>query len=195
LLSFDPVLPKLSAEQFLTVMRQTPALLENPRAAQGTLDLLTRAENAGPLSAADRTRLQQFEFQLKLDEDIALHLNHPAQQFRRWVAEQIGETGLLPRLWLLEEVIATIDAGWPTRSIKSRISADFSNSVADETFTDRERQLVAYAAQQLAGRKRQYISQLAIMADGTVDARFSSAQVTSTDVRNWRNRLFDRVLE
>ncbi len=195
LLSFDPVLPELTTQQFLTVMRQTPALRENPWANRTTLELFIRAETEGPLRESDRNRLQELELELKLAEDIARHLNHPAEQFRTWISEQLGETGLLPRLWLLEQCMATINAGWPTRSIKSRISRNFADSIADESFTERDRKVVALIAEDLAGHKRQYISQFAIKADGSLDARFSTAQVTTGDVEKWRNRLFDRVLE
>lgn len=195
LLSFEPVFPELSPQQFFTFITEAPPMMENPWARAETVELFTRAENAGPLDKATRRRLRELEVELTQFADIAGHLNHPAEQFRKWVAEQIGETGPLPRLWLLEQCSATIDAGWSTRSIKTRISNDFSNSVADGTFTERDRHIVALAAEQLAGHRRQFVSQFAFKADGTIDVRFSTAQVTAADVQKWRDRLFDRVIE
>lgn len=195
LLSFEPVFPELSDAQFVLLLSNTPAMMRNPWSEPRILEMFRRAETAPRLSARDIEQMRALQTELTHREDVAKHLNHPADQFRQWVADQIGETGAKPRLWLLEQCSATIAAGWSTRSIKTRISRNFSDSVADESFTEEQRHMVATVARKLAGFKRQFVSDIAVMANGSVDVRFSTAQVRNSDVENWRNRLFDRVLE
>lgn len=195
LISFEPVLPELSDAQFVEFMQQTPALMKNPWANERVLKLFQQAEDAPRLSAQDLAQMRDLQQQLTHREDVARHLNHPAEQFRQWVAEQIGDTGAKPRLWLVEECNATIAGGWSTRSIKTRISRDFSDSVVDDTFTETQRHQVARVCRQLAGFRRRFVSGVAVMANGSVEVRFSTAQVTESDVEKWRNRLFDRVLD
>lgn len=195
LTSYEPALLELTDQQFLLFMDETPAMMENPWAAAEVVALFEKAENAGPLMESDANALRRLEIELKEKEAIAQHLNHPAEQFRAWVSKQLGETGMRPRLWLLEECRAIINAGWPTRSIKTKITKNFTDSTVDNSFTDRDRHAVAHIADEMAGTSRKCVNSIGFLASGAVDVKYSTSQITKSDAENWRNRLFGRVLK
>jgi hypothetical protein len=195
LTSYQTTLPELTDAQFLLFMDEAPAMMDNPWANPDVVALFEKAEAAGPLSESDATALQRLEMELKEKEDVARHLNYPAEQFRAWVSKQIGDAGMRPRLWLLGECRAIINAGWPTRSIKTQITRNFTDSTVDDTFTERDRHAVALVAEQMIGLNRKSVGEIGVLASGAVDVKYSTSQVTSADAENWRNRLFGRDLK
>lgn len=195
LTSYEPPLSELTDAQFLLFMDETPALLENPWADPGTVQLLEQIEEAGPLGESDAAALRRLKVDLKTKTDITRDLQRPAEQFREWIAAKLGEKGMRPRLWMLEECRAIINGGWPTRAIKTRITRDFTDSVVDDSFTQPQRQAVALAAEHLQQNKRHFVTEFGFRASGAVDVKYSTAQVSAKDVENWRDRLFGRVLK
>lgn len=189
LTSFKPKLPDLDDRTFLRVMNSAPKMLENPRANAQTVDLFERAKGANVISAADQQRLSDRIARLDRDSMIAGALNMPSLGFRDWVAKQLPAAGPRRRQWLLENCAATIQAGWPTRAIKTKISREFTASLEDESFTPKQRFMVAEQAKRLVGMKRRLVNKAAMTARGRVQVSFSTAGVTKKDVEKWTERI------
>jgi hypothetical protein len=189
LTSFDPKLPELDERAFAKFMDQAPEMVENPRADAALLDLFERAEKAGKLQPRELDRLRATYAELEKRTKLAELMNRPAEEFRAFIDKKLGETGVKPRLWLLEECVATIQAGWPTRSVKTRISKSFL-AAANEVDMPREHlRLLAAQTEKLKAMSRRYVNEITILADGKVHVSFSTASVTEADVDKWINRL------
>lgn len=189
LLSFKPELPEMDERVFAKFMDVTPRLMDNPCADQSVLDLFERAEKAGKLPPRDLERLRATWTELQERAKFIELMNRPAEEFREYVAQAVGENGLKPRLWLLENCVAVVQAGWSTRSVKTQITKSFTSAATDATIEKPQLGLLAEQTKKLADMKRKYISDLTVYADGRVNVSFSTAGVTDNDVDKWINRL------
>src|SRR5690606_20765169 len=116
-------------------------------------------------------------------------LNRPAERFRQWVEDQLGETGVRPRQWMMEELAAMIAAGWPVSDLKSAMSRDFSASVTDETFTSAQRAMLVNQLRTMIGPGRRWVKEVTYLASGEVKVAVWTSRVDRGDVENWANRL------
>jgi len=189
LTSFDPPLPLMDERAFAKFMDSAPPMIENPQANAAMLELFERADKAGVLRDRDLERLRAAWLDLEQRTKVAELLNRPAIEFRDFIDDKLGETGSLPRLWLIERCAATIKAGWSTRSIKTRITRSFTAAATDATITPEQRRLIVLQTHKLAEMKQRSVSDVTFMANGSVNVSFSTAGVTENDVEKWTNRL------
>lgn len=189
LTSFDPALPEMDEGAFFKFTDLAPRMIENPRAEPAVVETFERVDKAGRLPVKDVERVRIMYDELDVRTRRAELLNRPAIEFREFIAAQVGETGIKPRLWLLEELNATVDAGWSTRSIKTRISKSFLDA-SRETGLPREHIAgLATILRRLVDKNRRFVNEITILADGTVRVTFSTAAVTDNDIEKWTNRL------
>jgi hypothetical protein len=189
LTSFRPELTPLDGRDLGRLLREAPAMVENPRAASDVMDLMRRAADAGQLSPADRELLRALVAELDERSSIAEQMNMPAVQFREWVHLRLSSGGSAPLQWLIENCAATIDAGWPPRAIKGRMTAAFSAAGIDESITDADRAALTELLYAMVGRERRSVNRVTFLADGSVRVSYATAQVTRRDVENWVERL------
>jgi hypothetical protein len=188
LTSYDPPLA-LPERAYQPLLASLPTMVENPRAGSDTMDLLARAAAAGPLSPSDFQQLQEFSAALDAQSEQAEHMNRPAIELRRWLHDAADPTTVLPMLLLVEECAATIDAGWSTRSIKTRISRACRTYGEDDELATASKRLIARSLQRLEGMERRSINQITFMADRSVNVNYTTAAVTPRDVENWTTLL------
>ena len=189
LTSFDPALPEFNDQQFADFMDNLPALVQNPRADPQIIDTLEQLAASAVLPARRLQQLQEDVAELDRRTTITAQFNEPAISFAQWVQRKLGETGPRPRQWLLARCAATIGAGWSTRSIKTRMTRNFTASLDDKSFTSDHRRLVVQQAQQLVGFKRRFVNEVTFLANGSVRVTFSTSGVNRDDVKRWSDRL------
>ena len=189
LTSFAPALPEFNDQQFADFMDNIPALVQNPRADPQIIDTLERLAESAVLPAQRLQQLQADIAELDRRTTITAQFNEPAISFAQWVQRKLGETGPRPRQWLLARCAATIGAGWSTRSIKTRMTRNFTASLDDKSFTSDHRRLVVQQAQQLVGFKRRFVNEVTFLANGSVRVTFSTSGVDRDDVKRWSDRL------
>jgi len=187
--SFDPPLPDFSDQQFAKFMNNIPSFIDNPRADSETVYSMKNLPKSGRLPNSQWQQFEELVSTLDNQTRLAEMFNEPARSFADWVQTKLGKTGHLPRLWLLARCAATIDAGWSTQSIKTKISRQFSDSVKDETFTSDQRRHVIKQAQRIVDRKRVFVNEITYLADGSVRVTFSKCTVSQKNVKNWSDRL------
>jgi hypothetical protein len=185
LASVAPPLAALDDEAFLDLLRGLPPLLDNPRAAPDLVARLRRAGLAGPLSRRDRDRLAADLETTDARCGQARGRNGAGDGLRLRLAERAGRTGPRPRLLLLEHCAATIAAGWPPAAIKRDLTASFADAAADPDLDAARRRRLVAVTDRLAGRRRTIVNHVTFFADGSVRARFGTAQVSRADVRRW----------
>ena len=189
LTSFDVSLPEMDDRAFMKFLAATPRMAENPACDADVVEIFERAGGQSRLPPRDLERLRSVHIELEKRTKIAELMNRPAMEFREWVEEKLGETGVRPRLWLLEECVATIEAGWPTRSIKTRISKSFLQAANEADFPREHLRLLAEQLQKLEGLERRYVGEVTFLVAGSVEVTISKAAVTETDIEKWTNRL------
>ena len=187
--SFDPALPDFTDQQFAQFMNNIPSFIDNPRADSETVYSMKNLSKSGRQLNNQWQQFEEFVSTLDSKTQLAEIFNEPARSFADWVQTKLGKTGHLPRLWLLARCAATIDAGWSTQSIKTKISRQFTDSVKDETFTSDQRRHVIKQAQRIVDRKRVFVNEITYLADGSVRVSFSTCTVTQKNVKNWSDRL------
>ncbi len=182
-------LPELDDRAFQQAIRSLPRLLENPRAQGDVIGLFERAEKQRRVSASDRERLEEMNRELQKRSALVEPYNLPAIGLREWLLEQCGETGIRQHMVRIEWCAATIAGGWPTRAVKTEMTKAMADAGADETISGRDRMRLAGMVGDLDGMSRRLVREVAFMADGSVEVGFSTAQVTSDDVKRWTDRL------
>jgi len=190
--SFDPPLPEMDDRAFGMFMDRAPPLIENPRAAQETVAVFRRAEQAGPLRESDTKKLHDLTLELDLQTATVEAMNRPALEFRDWVQSKLGERGPRRCEWLLERCAATVRAGWSARAAKTEITQRFGEAAADQTLTKPEKELIAQRTRMLDGLQREFVNEINFMADGSARISFSRTAVDDKDVRKWLDRLAGR---
>ena len=189
LTSFDPALPEMDDATFLRMLDVTPAMVENPKAAAPVLETMAEVERIGRLSRTQTEKLRSYVESLNDEAMIAAEMNRPAREWRAWLAGKLGEEGQRSRLWMVENLAATILGGWPVSELKGDISRNFTRSVEDQTFTAQQRQAVVLHLSRLIGPGRRYFHDVTYFADGAVEVAIRTSSVDRDDVENWRRRL------
>lgn len=188
LTSFEPSLQPNDRE--MTRLLQTlPRLIENPRATKQALELLSTAEAAESLSESDAAQLQQFVQEMDEQTELAQRFNQPATQLRAWLLDEIDPDGPRSMQLLIESCAATIEAGWSTRAVKTRITRACTAAAESENFTAADKRMIAQQLHRLAGRSRRSVDQVTFLANGSVNVSHSTAAVSGADVKRWIARL------
>jgi len=189
LTSFDPSLPEMDERAFIRFMNSVPALNPNPRSEPQTVRSFEAAEQAGPLRERDLQAAHEMAAALDRASTAAEARNQPALQLRDFIAAKLGDFGHRPRLWLLERCAAHIRAGWSVRTIKAELTRSFTAAAADESLTDEQRAFIAEQARGLVGMKARFLGEITFLANGSLRAQFSTAEVDEQDVEQWIARM------
>lgn len=190
LTSYSPVLPVLDDRQFLKLMANAPAMVANPRADDEIVKTFREAEHADHVSEPDRKRLRDGAAELDRRTHVAEALNAPALGYRDWVITQIEKWPDSSRIgrrlqWLIERCAATITGGWPSRTIKAKVSKDFKSASGNTALAAAQRSMIADQAHRLIGLKRTAIDEITFLADGSLKVTFTTPAVDEDDVNKW----------
>lgn len=189
LTAYKPNMAGLEDAQFVKMLSTMPALLANPRAEAGLIEVFKKVDKSGPLAGPELARVRQISDDLERRTALVEAFNGPANLFRDWVLSQCGETGPRRLQCLIERAAATITAGWPSREIKSTIGKAFKSAAGDLTLTDQHKQIIAEQSRKLAGLKSSTIDHITFLKDGTVNATFTSPAISKNDVEKWVKSL------
>jgi hypothetical protein len=195
LTSFDPDPPELDDRQFLKLMANAPAMVQNPRADEQVVALFQKAEQSGSLSHRELDRLRQAASELDRRTQIAQAMNLPAEGYRDWIASKLTDGGPRRLQWLIERCAGTITAGWPSRSIKAAMTKQFKAVANDNIFTPSQRQLIAEQLRRLIGLKRVSVNKITFLAGNTVQVTFSTTAVDEDDVEKWIAQLNGEIAD
>lgn len=188
LTSFDPE-PRWNQREFMRLLRELPAMVPNPRGSERAMSLYQAAVEAGRMRPSDRARLRELTEELDELTERAEVLNRPAEEFRHWLRETVGDAGPRRYQLLMEHCAATIDASWSTQGIKMRMSFAFTRSAEHGTLSRSEQRTIAQQLQRLVGRESRFLNQITFLADGSVNVTYSNARVIQRDVDNWIERM------
>ncbi len=192
LTSFNPPLPELNDQQFLNLMANAPALLDNPRADPDTVAAFEKAETAPRLSERDLQRFRETSNTMADRAGVIERLNLPALEWRKWIDNQLPSRGPRKLQWLIERCYSTISAGWTSRDVKgdlTRACRDLGKSAGDLGLSPQQKQMVSEQLQRIEGVRRRIVEDVAFLAGDRVDVTFSNAYVNESDVKKWTGLL------
>jgi len=189
LTSFNPDLPKLDDSQFLKLMASAPPMIENPRADQDMVATFQQAEKADHIHDRELARLRSVSAELNRRTSIAQSLNAPAEGYRDWIADHLPKIGPRRTQWLIERCAATIQAGWPSRNIKAKMTKEFKAASTDGSISLPQRDMIARQARRLIGLKRTAINEITFPGDGSVNVTTTTPAIDEDDVNKWIGSL------
>lgn len=189
LTSFEPQWPQLDAEQWRDALRAGPWLLDNPSAEPRLIAMFERAAAAGALSRRDFDRLKTLDRDRRGATERIDQLNRPAEQFREWVADEVEGDWFRTVSWRLAQCSAVVEAGWSTRSVKTRITRACRAAGAAGEMARGARAQVRGWLESMAGMERRFINEVTFLASGEVNVRFSTASVRTRDAERWLDLL------
>lgn len=185
LLSFGPDLEAMDTGDFEWLVNHLPAFIENPSAdpsRHARFEML--AERAGRNADAQAMLQEEWESLNRLTHDIEL-LNQPALAFRDTLREIAPTNGARRPIFLLFDLQSRIEAGWDTRSIKTRITKELKSRKLDDTISLEKRwELIKYV-EDLPGTSTKIVRDVSFYASAPADVHYSTLTVRSTDVTNW----------
>lgn len=182
-------LPEWSPETFLAMLNNLPRLIENPRASAQHVSIFERVAAVGTLSSSDLDQLRDMLQNMQRNTLAAEMFNVPALELRAWITDRLPRHRTEHLLMLIEECAATIEGGWPTRSIKTRISRTFSSASTNPTLTDAERRAILAELPRLTATNCRFVKSVTFLGDGSVRVRFSTVAILDRDIENWTERL------
>ena len=189
LTSFEPDLPKMDDKQFLKLMASAPPMVDNPRSDPDVVATFQNAEKSGRLAARELARLRDVNAELDRRTSIAQSLNAPAEGYRDWIADHLPKIGPRRTQWLIERCAATIQAGWPSRNVKAKMTKEFKAAAMDGSISLQQRDMIAEQARRLIGLKRLAINEVTFLTDGTVNVTMTTPAVDEDDVNKWISYL------
>lgn len=187
LLSFQPPFPELDDRAFLRLLRNLPALVENPRGEQAFMELVARAEKMDALSPGDFDQLRQLDELRSQQMHLAESLNRPAMAIREWIRAGSEDSPVRTLQSMVEECAATIDGAWPPRDIKGALTQTFTRAAGE--LGREEKRLLAEQTQGLVGKNRRFVNSITFFADRSINVSYARAQVTQRDFDRWMERL------
>ncbi len=189
LTGFEPRLPDLDDDRWPRVLAAGPRFQENPSADRRLMSTFEQAADAGSLSTSDQEWLGDLESDRMQRMTRIEMLNQPAEDLWRWVGEQIEDDHFRSISWLLAECAETIEAGWSTRSVKTRITRGTRDAGNADVLSPEERAQLERWMRDMAGMERSFVRDVTFLASGEVNVRFSTGAVRRRDVENWRASL------
>jgi hypothetical protein len=177
----------LDDARFMKLVANLPALLESPRADRNMITLFQSAEKGGARNSRVPNLANLRAANDVLDQKTALAetFNSPAIGVRDWLASQFKADRAKQVMIDLHHCAAAINAGWPSRPVKARITKNAKAAATDSAVTASQRQLIATLARSLIGTKRLAINQVTFKADGTVDVSMTNGEIGKDDVEKW----------
>jgi hypothetical protein len=116
-------------------------------------------------------------------------LNIPAEEYRDWIDNHLPKVGPRRTQWLVERCAATIQAGWPSRNVKSKMTKEFKAVATDGSISQPQRAMIAEQTRRLIGLKRTAINQIVFAPDGSVSVSMTIPAVDEDDVNKWIGSL------
>lgn len=192
LTSFDVDLPLMSDREFRRMLTQMPAWFGSARADDRLIAAFEHAADLGSLNERQFQQLQQINDDLDRRTREAELLNTPPTQFREWLREQADAQGHTARAFELavEHCHVIIQGGWPTRAIKTEITARSTAIGEDESIDRATRDQLRATLEAVRGMERRFINEVTFMRDRSVNVSFSTAAVRTRDIENWTERLY-----
>ena len=188
LTSFLDRLPAMDDEEFEDFLRNMPACVPNPQIDQRFVQPLMRAGEAGELSPGDQKQAMKLVEELEQRRNQASALRRPAEMFRDWVAEHVGEEGHRPLQLSLERCAAFAKSGWDLDECKADITRKCEAALRDRSFTNEQRERVARQMEGLT----QFSSLLvtgAYLDERVLIVSTASIGVFDFEVRKWQRTL------
>lgn len=113
--------------------------------------------------------------------------NVPTRNLRRAVLDALPVDGPDRIRYMIFELEDMIDAGWDTRSIKTRLGRELRERKLDDSITMEQRWSLVRKIESMEGLDRRMVRQVELdpNADNALDVGFGSAAVRSTDVEKW----------
>jgi hypothetical protein len=189
LTSFEPPLPAWSDGDFFSLMSSAPAMIANPRADAGLIELLALAEGSTNLETAVVDRLRTLMEDLDQRELMAEQMNRPALAWRDWIARHLEKEGVRPRQWLAERCSAMLKAGWPVRSLKLDMTRSLAAASEDPAITYSQRIVLTEQLEQLRGRERRLVTRVIFSPDGAIIGRYARTGVSDEELDEWQRLL------
>ena len=188
LTSFDSALPEMTDREFERMVDNLSGYLPNPRAEQAFINQVNRGIEAGELTEREQQQFEDRFNQLAADASKARALSQPAEQFRRWLLEQVGDTGLRAIQLQIDHVMTLTDAGWPVGRAKGGLEAMLTASQRDRSFTDAQRKRIAKQIARLREDTRNYVVSARIV-EARVEVNFTLTGIYDFDIRRWLRAL------
>jgi len=187
LLSYEPPFPELDDRAYLRLLRELPALIENPRGDPSFLNLIERAEQMDAIPPDDFERLRQLDAQSIEHMAIAESLNRPALALRDWVRDGVADSTVRTIQLMIEECAAQVDGAWLPATVKGNLTRAFT--IAASELTVAEKRLLADHAHGLVGRERRFVKAVTFFADRSINVSYSRPAVSQRDYDRWMQRL------
>lgn len=190
LTSFEPSVPDLTDNQFLTLIANAPAMIDDPRADADVVSRFEQAEKAARPTSGELEALRRAKDELHRRVPLAESFNRPAIGYREWLIKQFEASRVRRYCLLIEECAATIKAGRPTRAIKSKLTKATKQAGDDSSITPQDRQLIAQQLQQLTKiEKRRAVNEITFPSKGGITVTFTNIQADQDDVNKWIAQL------
>lgn len=174
----------LTDRRFESLLRDLPALLENPRSERDTVNALVRTTDAGELSEPQQQRAAKHMADLAARAERIAALNQPAIAFRTWLGTQVRDSKHRSILAAIEVCAATVDAGWPSDAVKTALEELLTAAGDDKNLSTAQRQTIVAKLHALAGRHRVIIVH-ATLQDARMYAQYADTAILDFDVRRW----------
>lgn len=181
--------PALDEKSFRTLLFNAPPLLDNPYANRETITFFEQAAAAGPLIPAHLARVQEAARRLESMRSLVEAFNGPAHAFRAWMLDQLAYNTTQQLAWRIENCSAAIDAGWSSRTAKTRLTRAFAGAASDPTVTLQDRRFIQELLAMMIGHHRRFISTITFLADNSIAISYSTSGVTKQDVDRWLERF------
>ncbi len=188
LTSFSPDLPDMTDREFERMVDNLSEYVPNPRADAAFINQVNRGLDAGELSERDQEAFEQRFNSLASDSSKARALSQPAEQFRQWLAGQVGETGMRAIQLQIDHVLALTHAGWPVGAQKRGLEAMLGASRRDRSFDDAQRRRIARQVSRLREDTRNFVASARIV-EARIEVNFALTGIYDFDIRRWIRAL------
>jgi len=190
LTSFKPNLSGLDDQQLVKLLANAPAMIMNPRADAETVATCKKIDSSSRLNDREIAALRVDAAGLDRRAAIAETLNAPAEGYRDWIASAVDSSPAPDRKarelqCLIERCAAIIKAGWPSRSVKTKLTKEFRAAGLNRAITAGQRQAIADQVRRLVGMNRTAVNDISFMAGGAVEITFTTSAVDQDDVDRW----------
>jgi hypothetical protein len=184
LTSFRPSIAELEPRQYQQMLRQLPALQENPRANDELLRMVQAMRRVNPLDETQKKAISDRLDSLSTYVSRTRDFNVPAIRFREWMSKQYEKNRARSLELAMERVAAHVKAGWSIDRLKTPLEAMFEAARWDDEFTDDQRRRIAKLAMELVGRRRVVLGSARVNQD-QLEVEFDETAVYDFDVRRW----------
>ena len=173
---------------FVRLIRDMPAMARNPRANPQLMQRLAQTAAQGIRFPAQHEDVNNALNELAARFSESQAMNTPGREFRKWCRTQTSQHGEWTLLLDIEELDASMRAGWPIDDIKKQLEEDLQRFGRDPEFTDQQRQSIINMMKNYSGAKNTYIASASIR-DDALSIEYGSIAVDDFEVRRWQKYL------